>query len=1378
MKWKKIIKWFLLVLMVASLVTIYVTRNQWMQYYLKREISIRTNGQASLDFQKIRLDVFKRRLVVYKPSVQFEGIYLDKKNGLLLQRSTFNQLQIHNLSLWKLFLYGEYYINSLTVSNPSFYLGTQDSLVELNNQESFDPLEIIHLLQTKRLPELPFRFHINHTQILNGVVQLLQKDDSSSYGSAKYTLSIDNLQSLAAREQNGLTPLQYGSLKLTIHDLNRFSKKDRFRFVVDSLHYLSQGHRLFIGGFHYESLPEKSQAKSPLRLRFNNITLTGMKTDTIEKNIFLHFHSLKADGGAISFQNSPRTHKNRMDPEILLNKFFKHYQAVELDSLAVHRLHWTVVNQAQDTLMSAHQAAIGIEDVRISEKDPKKILNHLEYSSMRVNMQKVTWKDDDGINSINTLRAQYSSAEKELKLENVYWKKKCSAGDADQFWAHVPEFSVQNLIVKNFLKNKPQRVWLRATDPNITIRLSKNCTKNRTFTEKEPELIIPEGIKLIQANLLFIGRQNDTLSIQGLNGYTNDFQSLISAPTTFQPDSLSLTASNSYYQNLNNKISFSSRALTWTPHILKAEQCRFQQEANNQSMTFMLPVIQLKKLNLPYLLQNHELEARDLLLRDPVIELHLSASTKSRSKLTFLKEINLAKLHIQDGKIDLSGETGKDSLHLQADFKLEFDHFQWTRDSGFHIAFRKNWNLGLSHTLFSYGDFKGQIGQLDAQSDSSSLSATGFNLTRTSQNLHLEIPKVDFSGIDYPLLLSENKVHFSKILLFGSSLQATLKKQKSGIEHFLKKWDVRFDSLQLSHADFKLSLPPASKPYLLEGSDLNTMYLPLSNTQLKKDSTQNVLSDWNITLKKLAVSDSLTHFQVIADQIALQAEKERLSIGLLSGSNKSSQTSTEAKKVVASFNLKDIQWDGLFMRADSLGSLHIKKWSVPSVWVHITNNGTEKNKAEKRSLSVSLLNKQNNLLNNIRIDTAMFDNVDILYSYDNAKKQVSLLNEKIQIGTIHIDTTLNSGENLFRQMIIDTRNKSIVSGDSLYIFHTKDIRINLPQKQITLDSITLLPRFNRNDFFARSKTQTDRISIYGKSVNIHNFDFPDLFYKKIFRAGNLSFDKFNILIERDKHYPIDTTTKPMPLQLLKEIPYNFKLDSVELSRSLVSYYEFEKKSLLPGIFFIDDFNVYFLDVSNDSSLLNSNSVLKISGKGNLMRETPLNFVLVTPYFAPHNQFWFSAQTQWADLSQFNSLMENIVGISIKKGMGRADVQYVSGNDETAKGNMLFEYKNLKLRLYNRKKAITNKSLGSPFVNFMLNNLMIRSRNPKFLKPPRKGIVYYERDPHKSFINYLWKSSLSGILSTLGYNNKQQRQEKKSMKQTERKTKKSAEKNEH
>jgi hypothetical protein len=97
---------------------------------------------------------------------------------------------------------------------------------------------------------------------------------------------------------------------------------------------------------------------------------------------------------------------------------------------------------------------------------------------------------------------------------------------------------------------------------------------------------------------------------------------------------------------------------------------------------------------------------------------------------------------------------------------------------------------------------------------------------------------------------------------------------------------------------------------------------------------------------------------------------------------------------------------------------------------------------------------------------------------------------------------------------------------------------------------------------------------------------------------------------------------------------------------------------------------------------------------------------------------------------------------------------------------MFKYRNFKVSLYNRKKANKTGGISVPLVNFVVNNLVLRSNNPALLKRPRVGIVYFERDRNKSIINYIWKSTLSGVLSTMGFNNKEQRKRRKEYRKQE------------
>ena len=131
-----------------------------------------------------------------------------------------------------------------------------------------------------------------------------------------------------------------------------------------------------------------------------------------------------------------------------------------------------------------------------------------------------------------------------------------------------------------------------------------------------------------------------------------------------------------------------------------------------------------------------------------------------------------------------------------------------------------------------------------------------------------------------------------------------------------------------------------------------------------------------------------------------------------------------------------------------------------------------------------------------------------------------------------------------------------------------------------------------------------------------------------------------------------------------------------------------------------------------------------------------------------------------DLTTLNSMSEHLLGMGILRGQGSVEAPFITANDSIATGHLVFKYKKLRLAMYNRKKAKLNQGFGTPLLNFLINDLVVKSNNPKFARKPRIGQVYFVRDTEKGVVNYLWKGILSGLTSTLGFNNKEQRLERK------------------
>ncbi|MEJ2594481.1 MAG: hypothetical protein P8100_05000, partial [bacterium] len=167
---------------------------------------------------------------------------------------------------------------------------------------------------------------------------------------------------------------------------------------------------------------------------------------------------------------------------------------------------------------------------------------------------------------------------------------------------------------------------------------------------------------------------------------------------------------------------------------------------------------------------------------------------------------------------------------------------------------------------------------------------------------------------------------------------------------------------------------------------------------------------------------------------------------------------------------------------------------------------------------------------------------------------------------------------------------------------------------------------------------------------------------------------------------------------------------------------------------------------------------KLDMQGMINGEARMNVAVFFPLHKDSTAFWLTAKTETMDLTSLNSMTEHLLGIGILRGKGSVDAPLITGTDSLAKGELVFRYKKLKLAMYNRKKAELNKGFLSPLINFLINDLVVNSHNPRFARKPRVGQSYFVRDTRKGVVNYLWKSVLSGLTSTLGFNNKEQRLE--------------------
>jgi len=120
-----------------------------------------------------------------------------------------------------------------------------------------------------------------------------------------------------------------------------------------------------------------------------------------------------------------------------------------------------------------------------------------------------------------------------------------------------------------------------------------------------------------------------------------------------------------------------------------------------------------------------------------------------------------------------------------------------------------------------------------------------------------------------------------------------------------------------------------------------------------------------------------------------------------------------------------------------------------------------------------------------------------------------------------------------------------------------------------------------------------------------------------------------------------------------------------------------------------------------------------------------------------------------ELTELNKFLEPAVNVQIKSGVINKMELQVTGNDHYSTGKMVLHYNDLHIRAIN-KKTDKPKGMGPAFVTFFANTFVIKRNNR--LLVPRDGDIYAERDTARSVFNYLAKTALSGVVSSIGARN--------------------------
>lgn len=452
---------------------------------------------------------------------------------------------------------------------------------------------------------------------------------------------------------------------------------------------------------------------------------------------------------------------------------------------------------------------------------------------------------------------------------------------------------------------------------------------------------------------------------------------------------------------------------------------------------------------------------------------------------------------------------------------------------------------------------------------------------------------------------------------------------------------------------------------------------------------------------------------------------------------------------VAGIDLKDftsnkkIDLDTLYINAPKIEIYHKKLAAKPKDTITITGLYTK-------------LSKQ---LNRLSIKKLYIQNAHIThYNYvaNKPAKKLSLDKINISLGQVLMDSTTvyDTSRFLFaKEAVITLLKLNMPTADSLYFIKLDSLAINAVKNTAYLKNFALKCRFTEETFAKHVTAQKDLYNITIPVIYLQNINWGHILTGEDISADNIKASNGNVSIYCDRRLPEPPTKLgkyPHQLLLKDSTPINIK--GFTLDDFTLTYEEFNPKSGKKGKIVFNNINGTVSNITNNSSLIAYNNIMKASGSAMFMG---LSKVKATFGFnlakAKDGVFTTDAYMSSMDATQLNSLCSALGRFSIDKGHINSLTTHIEGNNYGAKGTVTFLYNDLKISVLKKQEeedGTTLKKRG--LLSFIANTFVIKNSNPTRNNDVRTENCSFTRVNTKSFFNLVWKTVEDGVKKTAGY----------------------------
>ncbi|TXK73301.1 hypothetical protein [Mesonia sp. HuA40] len=296
-------------------------------------------------------------------------------------------------------------------------------------------------------------------------------------------------------------------------------------------------------------------------------------------------------------------------------------------------------------------------------------------------------------------------------------------------------------------------------------------------------------------------------------------------------------------------------------------------------------------------------------------------------------------------------------------------------------------------------------------------------------------------------------------------------------------------------------------------------------------------------------------------------------------------------------------------------------------------------------------------------------------------------------------------------------------------------RLDLNDSQLQINNLTYTPKYSRAEYVNHIPYEKDLINLKVERVTCKDlkYSFGQIFSLYI---PNVAIQKGDLQIYRDKTIKDDVRQKKLYSEMLRKLPFNIKIDSVDVHETFIKYQEKLGKDEMGEVSF-EKVSAVIKNLVGGKASFNSRNETKLELKAEFTGISKLDFKYSFLVADSTDAFQFKGSAWEVQDYQINKFFIPALGVQADGSIDALHYNF-SGNRNEASGEMIMNYDELKFDVL--KNNGKEKKVMSWLANILVNN------KNKTRKPVE--VTGVQRDKTKSFWNFYWRCLQKGLKKEL------------------------------